>query len=77
MLNRLCQVMTSANRLALPQLVEQGGTLLWNASLPLLQHNLRHTLTQPLTQLTHYMEKEERWGIWECVCEVVSVCSGV
>ena len=60
MLKRLCQVMTSASRLSLPQLVEQAATILWNASLPLLQHNLRHTLTAPLTQLTHYMEKEER-----------------
>jgi tetratricopeptide (TPR) repeat protein len=58
-LNRYCEVLSSAHRLKLPGLVEQGAVLLWNAALPLLQHNLRQRLIKPLSQMTLYMELEE------------------
>ncbi|XP_045665368.1 cilia- and flagella-associated protein 46 isoform X2 [Ursus americanus] len=54
---RLDVALQRAMRLAEPGLIHAVCTTQWNMCLPLLQHNLRHHLRKPLTNIADILEK--------------------
>lgn len=57
---RLDVALQRAMRLAEPGLIHTVCTTQWNMCLPLLQHNLRHHLRKPLTNIADILEKVDR-----------------
>nr|KAF6303553.1 cilia and flagella associated protein 46 [Myotis myotis] len=56
-IQRLEVVLQRAIRLGDPQVIHVVCTTQWNLCLPLLQHNLRHHLRKPLTNIAEILEK--------------------
>ncbi|XP_059517976.1 cilia- and flagella-associated protein 46 [Myotis daubentonii] len=56
-IQRLDVVLQRAIRLGDPQVIHVVCTTQWNLCLPLLQHNLRHHLRKPLTNIAEILEK--------------------
>lgn len=60
-IQRLEVVLQRAIRLGDPQVIHVVCTTQWNLCLPLLQHNLRHHLRKPLTNIAEILEKMDRY----------------
>lgn len=50
---------------------------LWNVCLPLLQHNLRHLLSKPLTELANALEDMQRYVRTQHALVVCSIKSSL
>lgn len=55
-------ILQRAIRLGNPTTIHVLCTAQWNICLPLLQHNLRHHLRKPLTNIAEILEKVDRWA---------------
>lgn len=62
-IQRLEVVLQRAIRLGDPQVIHVVCTTQWNLCLPLLQHNLRHHLRKPLTNIAEILEKMDRYRV--------------
>ncbi|GAB1292843.1 Cilia and flagella-associated protein 46 [Apodemus speciosus] len=59
-IKRLDNILQRAIRLGNPTTIHVLCTAQWNMCLPLLQHNLRHHLRKPLTNIAEILEKVDR-----------------
>ncbi|XP_076982551.1 cilia- and flagella-associated protein 46 isoform X2 [Tamandua tetradactyla] len=57
LVRRLDEALQRAARLAEPRVIHVVCATQWNTCLPLLQHNLRHHLRKPLTNIAEVLEK--------------------